>query len=128
MANIVTGIIDKDGKILMIKRAKKEGDLVWAFPGGKVEFGETKEQACIREIFEETGITVKIKEILGERVHPNTQVNLTYFLCDYLSGEIKILDETEILDIAYKNQEEFYRDVKTDIYPPVLTYIKKKIK
>lgn len=128
MRDVVIGIVDKDGKILMIKRAKKEGDLVWAFPGGKVEDGETKEQACIREVFEETGINIQIKQILGERIHPNTQAKLTYFLCDYVNGEITILDETEILEIAYKSKEEFYRDVKTDIYPPVLEYIKKYIK
>jgi len=128
MRDVVVGIVDKDGKILMIKRAKKEGDLVWAFPGGKVEDNETKEQACVREVFEETGINVQIKKILGERIHPNTQAKLTYFLCDYLNGEITILDETEILDIAYKNKEEFNRDVKTDVYPPVFEYIKKYIK
>ena len=128
MNDVVVGIINKDGKILMIKRVKKEGNLVWAFPGGKVENLETKEEACIREVYEETGINVKINKILGERVHPNTNTNLTYFLCDYLSGEITILNENEICAIEYKNQEEFNRDVKTDIYPPVKNYIKKYIK
>jgi len=128
MKDVVVGIVDKDGKILMIKRAKKEGDLVWAFPGGKVEEGETKEQACIREVYEETGINVKIKQILGERVHPNTNAKMTYFLCNYVNGQIMILDETEVVDIAYKSKEEFNRDVKTDIYPPVKEYIKKYIK
>ena len=128
MRDVVVGIVDKDGKILMIKRSKKEGDLVWAFPGGKVEDNETKEQACIREVFEETGISVQINKVLGERIHPNTQAKLKYFLCDYLNGEITILDEEEILDVAYKNKEEFNRDVKTDVYPPVFEYIKKYIK
>lgn len=128
MKDVVVGIVDKDGKILMIKRAKKEGDLVWAFPGGKVEEGETKEQACIREVYEETGINVKIKQILGERVHPNTNAKMTYFLCNYVNGQIMILDDTEVVDIAYKSKEEFNRDVKTDIYPPVKEYIKKYIK
>lgn len=128
MQDVVVGIVNKEGKILMIKRRKQEENLVWAFPGGKVEEGETKEQACIREVFEETGINVKIKEILGERVHPNTNVKITYFLCNYVSGQIMILDENEIIDIAYKNNEEFNRDVKTDVYPPVKKYIKEYIK
>ena len=128
MKDVVIGVVNKEGKLLLIKRAKKEGDLVWAFPGGKVEEGETKEQACIREIFEETGINVKIKQILGERIHPNTNAKITYFLCNYVSGEIMILDKNEVIDIAYKNKEEFYQDVKTDIYPPVKEYIKKYIK
>lgn len=128
MIDVVVGIVEKDGKILMVKRTKKEGNLVWAFPGGKVEKNETKENACIREIFEETGINVKIKKIIGQRMHPDTQVKLTYYLCSYLSGEIKILDKTEIADIEYKNIKEFERDVKTDIFPPVFKYIKNNIK
>lgn len=128
MQDVVIGIVNKEGKLLMIKRRKQEENLVWSFPGGKVEEGETKEQACIREVFEETGINVKIKETLGERIHPNTNVKITYFLCSYVSGEIMILDENEVVDIAYKNNEEFNRDVKTDVYPPVKKYIKEYIK
>jgi len=128
MKDVVIGIVDKEGKILMIKRAKKEDNLLWAFPGGKIEEGETKEQACIREVYEETGINVRIKNFLGERIHPDTNVKINYFLCSYVSGQITILNPNEIIDIAYKNKEEFYTDVKTDIYPPVKEYIKKHIK
>lgn len=56
---IVVGIVNKDNKILMIKRVKKENNLIWAFPGGKVNNGETPEEACGREIFEETNIELK---------------------------------------------------------------------
>lgn len=128
MKDVVIGIVNKNGKILMIKRAKKEGNLLWAFPGGKVEDGETKEQACIREVHEETGIIVTTKQVLGERIHPDTNRKITYFLCDYVSGQIKLSNENEIIEIAYKNQQEFNRDIKTDIYPPVKEYIKKQIK
>lgn len=128
MKDIVIGIVDKEGKILMIKRAKKEGNLLWAFPGGKVEEGETKEQACVREVYEETGINVQIEKIFGERIHPNTNAKMTYFLCNYVSGKIMILDENEIIDVAYKNKEKLKRDIKTDIYPPVKEYIRKHIK
>ena len=128
MKDVVIGIVNKNGKILMIKRAKKEGNLLWAFPGGKVEDGETKEQACIREVHEETGIIVTTKQILGERIHPDTNRKITYFLCDYVSGQIKISNENEVIEIAYKNQQEFNRDIKTDIYPPIKEYIKKQIK
>ena len=128
MKDVVIGIVNKNGKILMIKRAKKEGNLLWAFPGGKVEDGETKEQACIREVHEETGIIVTTIQVLGERIHPDTNRKITYFLCDYVSGQIKLSNENEIIEIAYKNQQEFNRDIKTDIYPPVKEYIKKQIK
>ena len=128
MKDIVVGIVNKDNKVLMIKRAKTEGNLIWVFPGGKVEEGETKEDACIREVFEETGINIQIKQILGERIHPNTNTKITYFLCNYVGGQIMILDQNEVVDVKYKNKEEFNRDVKTDIYPPIKEYIKKYIK
>ena len=128
MNDVVIGIVNKDGKVLMIKRAKSEGNLIWAFPGGKVEDGETKKQACVREVLEETGINVKVEQVLGERIHPDTNADITYFLCNYVSGQIKILNEDEVVDIEYKNKEEFNRDVKTDVYPPVEEYIKNYIK
>ena len=128
MKDVSCGIVDKDNKVLMIKRAKKEGELLWAFPGGKIENGETSEQACIREVFEETGLNVSIIELIGERIHPNTGIKIAYYLCKYESGEIRILDKNEILEIAFKTREEFSRDVKTDIYEPVKKYIMKNIK
>ena len=125
---VVIGIVNKEGKLLMIKRAKQEGELLWAFPGGKVEAGETKEEACVREILEETNVKARIVDVLGNRVHPYTNVNMTYFLCEYVEGEAKVLDINEILEVKFKSKEEFFRDVTTDIFPPVLQYINCDIK
>ncbi len=128
MKDVACGIVNKDDKVLMVKRAKKEGDLLWVFPGGKVELGETSEQACIREVFEESGLNVSIIGLIGERVHPNTGIKITYYLCQCESGEIRILDKNEILEVAFKTKQEFIDDVKTDVYEPVKKYILKKIK
>lgn len=117
---VVIGIVKKDNKVLMVKRAKTEGNLVWAFPGGKVETGETKEQACIREIKEETGITVSIIKEIGSRFHPNTARRITYFLCKYIEGELITGDTSEILEVTFKSKEEFEKDVATDVFPAVL--------
>lgn len=126
--DVVIGIIDKDDKILMIRRTKKEGELEWVFPGGKVRENETKEEACIREVFEETGIHVVVVDKIGERIHPDTNMNLTYFLCKYVGGNIKILNYDEVLEIEFKGKKEIKRDVKTNIYPSVKKYIDKYIK
>ena len=128
MRDVAVGIVNYNGRLLMIKRAKKEGDLLWAFPGGKIEDGESKEEACIREVYEESGLNVSIVELLGERVHPDTGAKISYFLCKQESGQIVIHDENEIVEVAYKTREEFDRDVKTDVYEPVKKYIKKHIK
>lgn len=121
---VVIGIVRKAEKVLMIRRAKKEGDLVWAFPGGKVENGETKEQACIREIKEETGINVSVVKEIGHRLHPDTARMITYFLCEYISGEPQITDTSEVSEVIFKSKEEFERDVTTNVFPNVLTELK----
>ena len=128
MRDVAIGIVTHNDKILMIKRAKKEGNLVWAFPGGKIEDGETKEEACIREVYEETGLNVSIIKLLGERIHPDTGIKIAYFLCKQESDKYKILDNSEILEIAYKTKQEFEEDVKTDVYEPVKAYIKQNIR
>ena len=49
-----------------------DGRPPWTFPGGKLEPGETPAAAAIREVREETGLVVTVRELLGERVHPLT--------------------------------------------------------
>lgn len=127
MKQVVIGIVNKDNKLLMVKRAKKEGNLVWAFPGGKQEENETINEACIREVLEETGVDIEVIGNFGSRKHPDTGITLTYLLCNYICGEIKISDPNEILEAEFKTSSEIYRDINTDIYDPVLDYIKKYI-
>lgn len=127
MKQVVLGIVNKDNKLLMVERAKKEGNLVWAFPGGKVEEGETIYDACVREVLEETGVNVSIIDNIGTRKHPDTDILITYLLCNYISGEINISHPEEIKSACYKTSKEIYRDINTDIFPPVYEYIKKYI-
>ena len=128
MSDVVVGIVNYEDHILMVKRAKQEEKLVWVFPGGKVQEGETREEACVREIYEETGLNVSIIKLFGERIHPETGAKMAYFLCKYDSGQIIIQNKDEILEVAYKTREEFLQDVKIDVYEPVKEYIKKYIK
>lgn len=60
---VVTGLLEKEGKVLILKRSSKEEFLpnYWELPSGKVEFGETVEQALKREFKEETNLNIKVK-------------------------------------------------------------------
>ncbi|HIE41269.1 MAG TPA: NUDIX hydrolase [Candidatus Aenigmarchaeota archaeon] len=58
-------IIEKDGKVVLIKRNKEPFRNCFALPGGFVEYGEKVEEAAIRESKEETNLDIKIKELLG---------------------------------------------------------------
>jgi 8-oxo-dGTP diphosphatase len=71
-APIAAAVIVVDGRVLLIRRAVVEGELVWLFPAGKVEPGEAVEDGAVREAGEETGLTVRAVRRLGERVHPIT--------------------------------------------------------
>ena len=61
------GAVIKDGagRLLLIKRGHEPGAGLWSIPGGRVEAGETDEQALVREVLEETGLAVAPERLLG---------------------------------------------------------------
>ncbi|MCF8090160.1 MAG: (deoxy)nucleoside triphosphate pyrophosphohydrolase, partial [Desulfotignum sp.] len=85
------GIVIKNNKLLITQR-NPDGLLggLWEFPGGKVEKNETAEAACIREIKEETGLTVRGSSFLTRVKHAYThfKIEMDVFYCDYISGDV----------------------------------------
>lgn len=91
------GIIIKNKKILLIKRKNSPFQGKWALPGGFVEYGETTEDAVIREVCEETGIKTKIKKLAGVYSDPNRDprghtITIVYFL-EIINGEPSAEDD-----------------------------------
>jgi len=91
------GAILKDKKILLIKRKNEPFKGKWALPGGFVEYGEKVEDAVVREVYEETGLKTKIRDIVGIYSNPNRDprghtVTVVYFL-DIQGGELKSSDD-----------------------------------
>lgn len=83
---IALGIVRHDDVVLMIERRKKErtsngGYLSWAFPGGKLEPGETPFTTAEREVHEETGRHVRALTTLDERQHPDFPAHVYYIAC-----------------------------------------------
>ncbi|NDY73422.1 A/G-specific adenine glycosylase [Desulfobacter hydrogenophilus] len=89
--HIAAGIVKKKGKVLITRR-KLDGLLggLWEFPGGKVEPKESSEQACIRELREETGIEAGNLQFLTRVFHAYThfKIEMDVFFCDYISGRV----------------------------------------
>ena len=80
MTEVVAALIWDEGRFLICQRpADKTRGLLWEFAGGKVEPGETRQQALIRECREELAITVSVKDIFMEVTHqyPDMAVHLT---------------------------------------------------
>jgi 8-oxo-dGTP diphosphatase len=120
---ISAAIIVSDGKVLMVRRAVKEGKLSWQFPAGGIEAGEVAEEAAVRETLEETGLTVKAVRLLGERVHPNTGRLMSYTACEVVSGEAHVADAEELDAIAWVALDEIPEYVPYGLFEPVQEYL-----
>ncbi|KGX87038.1 (deoxy)nucleoside triphosphate pyrophosphohydrolase [Pontibacillus litoralis] len=87
---VVGAVIIENGKILCAQRGSlKSLPLMWEFPGGKIEHGESPQQALQREIVEEMQCKVEIGEQIEHTVHEYDfgVVHLTTFYCTLLEGE-----------------------------------------
>ncbi len=76
----------------------KTRGLLWEFVGGKVEKGETPEDALVRECEEELAIKVRVNDVFADLTHeyPDMTVRLTLFNCEIESGEPQLLEHAEI--------------------------------
>ena len=103
MIEVVAALIWRQDKFLICQRpANKKRALLWEFVGGKVEPGETKEQALVRECQEELAVTVEVKEEFCQvtHVYPDVTVHLTLFNAEITQGEIRKLEHNDIAWIA----------------------------
>ncbi len=89
------------------------------FPWGRVELNETKEEALKREVFEESNIKCKIIRKIGKRTHPNSGKEITYYLCEFLEGELKINDSEEISDAKWIFPKDIFNYITSDLFEPV---------
>ena len=119
---IVVGIVTLDNKILLVKRKPTESSLIWQFPGGTVENDETLEQAIVRELREEAGITVKVLENIGERIHPYTQKLMTYIACEYVEGDLCVSDD-DLECAEWISISEVRKHFTTPLYEKIATYL-----
>ena len=99
MVEVVAALIWQGDKFMICQRsAHKARGLLWEFVGGKVEQGETKEQALIREIKEELDILLSVGDVFMDVVHeyPDITVHLTLFNATIAEGEPQMLEHNDI--------------------------------
>ena len=99
ITEVVAALIWQDDKFMICQRpAHKARGLLWEFVGGKVEPGETKEQALVRECQEELNITLSVGDVFTEVVHeyPDITVHLTLFNAEISEGVPELLEHNDL--------------------------------
>ena len=110
MTEVVAALIWDQGKFMICQRpAHKARGLLWEFVGGKVEPGETKEQALIRECQEELAVTVDVGEVFMDVTHeyPDLIVHLTLFHATIREGVPQKLEHNDIRWIMVDEIERY---------------------
>ncbi|MEG0073553.1 MAG: (deoxy)nucleoside triphosphate pyrophosphohydrolase [Clostridia bacterium] len=124
MVNVVAAVIKENDKILIAKRnLKKSQGGLWEFPGGKIEVGETSEEALIREIKEELDVNITVDKYLTEEkfIYPEKEINLIAFKAKILSGELT-LNEHEQIEWIDKKSLDNYKFAPADKF--IVEYLK----
>ena len=99
MVEVVAALIWNNDNFMICQRpAHKARALLWEFVGGKVEPGETKEQALIRECQEELAVTLSVSDVFMDVVHecPDITVHLTLFNATIAEGVPQKLEHNDI--------------------------------
>lgn len=89
---VVAAIIYKDGAYFATQRGYGEFEGMWEFPGGKIEPGESSEDALKREIQEELGVDIVIEDLIctTEYDYPSFHLTMHCYLCRVEAGEIEL--------------------------------------
>lgn len=106
---VVAALIWQDGKFFACQRPehKARGGL-WEFVGGKVEPGETKEAALIRECREELGVNIRVQDVFMDVLHeyPDITVHLTLFNARFTGEEPKMLEHQAFMWVTPEDADE----------------------
>ena len=110
MTEVVAALIWDENRFLACQRpAHKARGLLWEFVGGKVELGETKEQALLRECQEELAVTVAVQDVFMEvdHVYPDLTVHLTLFNASITEGIPQKIEHNDLRWITVEEIDQY---------------------
>ena len=118
---MATAIVTSELGVLIGRRT--DGTPPWTFPGGKLEAGESAEQAAVREVMEETGLLVRATGIVGQRVHPQTGRLLVYVAAEPAHGlGVSMAAPGELAEVRWASLAEAGERLP-DMFGPVRDYL-----
>ena len=89
-------VVDGQGRLLMIKRGREPGAGLWSIPGGRIEPGETDAEALVREMLEETSLTVQVGRLLGQVRRPGLNgavIEISDYAATVIGGTLRPGDD-----------------------------------
>ena len=107
LIRVVAAVIERDGKYLITQRKRSAVlPMLWEFPGGRVEHGETDERALEREVQERVGLEIVIRENMGEHTHAYDRydVHLSTFACAI--AESAVAQPVAVNDLRWVSSDE----------------------
>lgn len=103
---------------------RRDGIPRWVFPGGRIDDGETPEDAAVRECAEETGLTVTAGNVIGQRTHPATGQAISYLACtpsdDGTAARVAAPDE--LVEVRWLGLDEV-EELMPDLFGPIRTHL-----
>src|SRR5690554_4516920 len=107
VAAVICDSLENPTKIFATARGYGELKGQWEFPGGKIEAGETPQQALVREIQEELDTKIRVGDLIGtiEYDYPTFHLSMDCFWCEVVDGEIKLL---EAEDAKWLSKNDLY--------------------
>ena len=107
VAAVICDALDKKEKIFATARGYGDFKGRWEFPGGKVEAGETSQQALVREIREELATKIRVGDLITtiEYDYPAFHLSMDCFWCEVVEGELKLL---EAEDARWLTKDKLY--------------------
>lgn len=115
----VGGVVIEDGRALLIRRGSEPLRGQWSIPGGTLELGESLQEGVARELLEETGLEVRVLDLIevfdrifvepalgggGTTERPKYHYVIVDYLCERISGEA--IAASDVTDVVYAREDE----------------------